>query len=121
MCSPGTTLHDLLLDRFDLDMVQGCGCKQWIEKMNVWGPAGCREHLDEIVRKMLGEAERRKWKLGDKPLLSAVARVGTLTPWGMRFARSWARKLVTEAIERSEQNEKNELEVDVRHHDRTEP
>ena len=100
---PGTALHTILLEQFNLDFFDECGCKQWVEKMNIWGPQGCREHIDEIVRKMLGEAKRRKWKIGDRPLLSAVACVGTRLPLGMAFARTWARKLALEAIERSEQ------------------
>ena len=29
--------------------------------MNAWGPAGCREHLDEIVGWMAEEANKRGW------------------------------------------------------------
>ena len=29
--------------------------------MNRWGPAGCREHLNEIVEWMMDEAKQRGW------------------------------------------------------------
>ncbi len=29
--------------------------------MNAWGPAGCREHLEEIVGWMVEEANKRGW------------------------------------------------------------
>jgi hypothetical protein len=29
--------------------------------MNAWGPAGCREHLEEIVGWMVKEANKRGW------------------------------------------------------------
>ena len=29
--------------------------------MNAWGPAGCRQHLDEIVEWLVDEANRRGW------------------------------------------------------------
>ncbi len=29
--------------------------------MNAWGPAGCREHLDEIVGWLVDEAAKRGW------------------------------------------------------------
>jgi hypothetical protein len=29
--------------------------------MNDWGPAGCREHLNEIVEWMMEEAKKRGW------------------------------------------------------------
>ena len=75
--------------------------------MNEWGPKGCRENLVKIVNALLAEAKRRKWQLEGRPILSKVAKIGTALPGGMIFARSWARKLVLEAIERSEQNEKS--------------
>ncbi len=105
----GTTLHSLLYDRFGVDIVTGCACKAWIAKMNEGGPEWCHKNLDSIVSKMLSEANRRNWQLDGRPLLSKVAKIGTALPWGMAFARTWARKLVLEAIEICErENEKTD-------------
>jgi hypothetical protein len=27
----------------------GCGCNDWIGRMNAWGPSGCGEHREEIL------------------------------------------------------------------------
>ncbi len=105
----GTQLHNLLYDRFGVDIVTGCACKAWIDTMNKGGPTWCRVNIDSIVSKMLSEANRRNWQLDGRPLLSKVAKIGTVLPWGMAFARTWARKLVLEAIEICErENEKTD-------------
>ena len=101
---PGTILHDLLCLRLGVGFSTDCGCKEWVAKMNEWGPEGCREYLESIVDKMLASAEKRNWKLNGRPLLSAAACVGCKCSWGKRYARRWARKLVLEAIERSERS-----------------
>jgi hypothetical protein len=31
--------------------------------MNAWGPAGCREHLNEIVDWLFDEAQQRGWRI----------------------------------------------------------
>lgn len=44
---PGTELHKLL---HQLGFsIGGCSCQKWINKMNVWGVDGCREHRAEII------------------------------------------------------------------------
>lgn len=105
----GNILHDILLYEHNIDMVAGCGCQKWIDLMNAWGPDGCRENHATIVGGLLSEAKRRKWAFNDRPVLSAVAKIGTLLPGGLAFARAWARRIVTEAINRSE----NEITDDV--------
>ena len=61
---PGTILHRKIKERLGEDYEAGCGCEDMVNQMNAWGPAGCRQHLDEIVAKMLDEAKKRpKWKL----------------------------------------------------------
>jgi hypothetical protein len=37
--------------------------------MNAWGPAGCREHLEEIVDKLQKEGQKRGWT---NALLSSI-------------------------------------------------
>lgn len=98
----GTQLHEILYTRFGVDITQDCACKAWIAKMNEGGPEWCRKNIQKIVSKMLSEAKRRKWVLEDRPLLSKLARLGTITPWGIVYAREWARAIVLEAIELSE-------------------
>lgn len=113
----GTILHDLLSDKLGVDAMEGCRCKEWIDKMNVWGPVGSRKYLTKIVNALLAEAKRRQWKLSGHPILTKAAQIGTDLPGGMIFARAWVRRIVLQAITRSEQSE--ESKVDVRRDDRT--
>ncbi len=101
--SVGDILHNLLLARLGVGLTSGCDCAKQIALMNAWGPQGCRENLNRIVGAMLSEAQRRNWKLDRRPLLSAVARIGALVPWGRAYARMWARALVLEAVRRCEE------------------
>ncbi len=107
----GDILHDLLAEKLGVGLKEGCACKAWISQMNVWGPTGSREHLVGIVNALLAEAKRREWKLEGKPILSKVAGIGTTLPGGMIFARAWTRRLVNEAITRSERHEEDKMEL----------
>lgn len=61
---PGTILHRMIKNRTGEDYEAGCGCQSMVRLMNAWGPSGCREHIDEIINKILTEAKNRpKWKL----------------------------------------------------------
>lgn len=61
---PGTILHRKIKERLGEDYEAGCGCEDMVIQMNAWGPVGCREHINEIIAKMLTEAKKRgKWKL----------------------------------------------------------
>lgn len=106
---PGANLHKLLKTRLGAETELHCDCKKWIHRMNAWGPAECCKHIGQVVTALLGEAQRRKWKLDGRPLLSAAARIGTKTPWGMKYARRWARSLVEEAIEMAEKESATKL------------
>lgn len=101
----GNILHDILYNRFGVDISTGCACKVWITQMNQGGPEWCRKNIQGIVGKMLSEAKRRKWVLEGRHVLSRAARLGTMLPWGMDYARKWARGLVLEAIELSERED----------------
>lgn len=70
---PGDYLHEMIKRWTGEDIERGCQCKAWIDRMNAWGPAGCREHLDEIVAHMLSEAKKRGWKLTGMPGAKTVA------------------------------------------------
>jgi hypothetical protein len=86
--------------------------------MNEWGPEGCQERITPIVGALLGEAARRGWALQGRPILSKVARLGIMAPFGIVFARAWARGLVLEAIRLSSKGTSNDegLSVGVRNH-----
>jgi hypothetical protein len=100
----GDILHELLKERIGAKITLDCPCRAIISLMNTWGVGGCRENLDRIVASLIGEARKRKWKFQGRPLLSQAASIGTKLPLGMLFARTWASKLVQEAIEKSERN-----------------
>jgi len=58
---PGTHLHNIILKWIGEAPTQKCGCTSRIRKMNAWGPAGCRKHIDEIVTWLVDEANKRDW------------------------------------------------------------
>jgi hypothetical protein len=58
---PGDFLHDAILKWAGEGPSRECGCTDRINKMNAWGPQGCREHLDEIVEWMKEQAKQRDW------------------------------------------------------------
>jgi hypothetical protein len=70
---PGDYLHAMIRYWTGEDIDHGCQCKAWIDRMNAWGSAGCREHLNEIVAHMLSEAKKRGWKLTGMPGAKTVA------------------------------------------------
>lgn len=58
---PGDFLHDAILKWVGEGPTRECSCKDRINKMNAWGPAGCREHLQEIGDWLVEEAGKRGW------------------------------------------------------------
>lgn len=58
---PGDFLHDAILRWVGEGPTRECGCTDRIVKMNAWGAAGCREHIDEIVAWLVEEATKRGW------------------------------------------------------------
>lgn len=60
---PGSRLSRIIKFLFGQKAVLGCGCTSKINEMNAWGPAGCREHLDEIVDWLTKVATDKKWVL----------------------------------------------------------
>lgn len=58
---PGDFLHDAILKWVGEGPTPECGCTDRINQMNAWGPAGCREHLDEIVGWLVEQATQRDW------------------------------------------------------------
>lgn len=90
---PGDHLHDAIARWCGVQPSEGCGCQSKIAQMNAWGPQGCREHLDEIVR----------WLLEKKPTgrCAAFAKLP-------EKARAWAiRRMVLLAIGKAESDSGN--------------
>jgi hypothetical protein len=58
---PGDHLHSLVRRYFGEQATLGCGCAEWINKLNAWGAAGCREHIDEIAERLLNQADEKGW------------------------------------------------------------
>lgn len=92
---PGTVLHRLLKARYGVKITI-CTCQEWIDKMNVWGPSGCRENIAEIVDHLFDEASTN-------PQVSRVIRIKLAIPIiGPIEGKRQLRNLVTEAIETAE-------------------
>lgn len=85
---PGSELSKLLSAR-GYQTAKGCGCKSKINKMNGWGPDGCRERIDEITDWLVETAKEKGW------ILNVVLK----TPGTASVARNYIHKLVIEAIE----------------------
>ncbi len=90
---PGDYLHERIERWTGEKMTADCPCKDRLRRMNAWGPAGCREHLDEIVVWLVDEAMRRGREPGGSVWLN-------LAGWpGARFV---CRRLVLSAIREAE-------------------
>ena len=99
----GAHLHTIIAREFGAQVIAGCGCQNWINQMNNWGPDGSREHRQEIVARMLDEARKRKWKRENKPLfINAATRMICKTQWGIDYATRYCGTLVDEAISMAE-------------------
>lgn len=57
---PGAELTALLAE-LDIHDTKGCDCKSKARQMDNWGPAGCREHFQEIVDWLRESAKRLGW------------------------------------------------------------
>jgi hypothetical protein len=94
---PGDYLHDFINRWIGKRPNVGCQCKSRIQQMNIWGPVGCKEHLEEIVTWLIEEADKQKWwKYTAK----------------MPFARAALRHVVLHCIRQAE-NYKPESEVSM--------
>ena len=68
---PGTELHKLLM-AFGIRPRKGCGCEDYARQMDVWGVEGCRQRREEILDRLVQEAEKRAL-LGWLPFKRQVA------------------------------------------------
>lgn len=88
---PGTLLVRTLKE-YGYTSKKGCGCDSKARTMNIWGPAKCRERIDEIVGWLTDAAEQEGW-------LEKLA----VSLYGVRYlVERKIRKIVLETIERSE-------------------
>jgi len=117
---PGHQLQRIIARLLGQEAVLGCGCGSMIARMNAWGPAGCREHLDELTDRLVEVATVRQWNLELEPgvnpvavgqpvpqtrrtrLARLVARATAALPGGEGLVRSQCRAMVTLAIRRAE-------------------
>lgn len=52
-----------LLATLEQTKTAGCGCGPMLDKMNAWGPAGCREHRAEIVAHLVKQSKAKSTEL----------------------------------------------------------
>jgi len=78
----GDHLHDLILRWTLAGPTMDCGCACMMTKMNRWGPDGCRQRLDRIVRYLLRQGRKRGWKLATWPGAKLAARQLVLSAIG---------------------------------------
>jgi FkbM family methyltransferase len=92
---PGDVLHGILREEHGFK-VASCRCQEWIDRMNAWGPVGCREHLTEIVDHLYDEASTN-------PQVSHAIRLGLQVPIiGPMEGRRRITAIVRRAIEMAE-------------------
>lgn len=89
-----------LLSALGIEHSQDCRCLDWAERMNAWGPEGCRLARDEIVQHMRASAKSYGWgnlaKAVTKAITTGLAfRLSVTDPYG---------SLVDEAIRMAEQS-----------------
>lgn len=97
----GNQLHDLIAEMFGEAARLGCGCNEWIAKMNVWGPNGCLEHMTAIIDRLVDQITKHEWDT-EIPAMVKLARVGLKIPLGETVIRWRCQALVEEAIRRAE-------------------
>ena len=92
---PGDVLHLILKQRYSAEIAK-CTCQEWIDRMNAWGPSGCREHIEEIVDHLFEEASTNT-------NVSTLIRLALKVPIvGKLEGKRQLRNLVTEAIDMAE-------------------
>jgi len=87
---PGDVLHGILREEHGFK-IASCKCQEWINRMNVWGCNGCREHVEEIVDHLFEEAS-------ENPQVSRAIRIGLNVPIVGAFE---GRRRIRAIVERS--------------------
>ena len=65
---PGTALANMIPD-WAVQFKEGCGCRDMQKKMDKWGPDGCLNRLDLIVKHLLIPA----FKMVPAPMRKVIA------------------------------------------------
>ena len=113
---PGDCLHDAIMKRFGEKPSFHCGCENRIRQMNAWGPAECREHLEEIVSWLIEQAKTHQWvevqqdEDGNEvitkrspPLMARIAKfMAERTKTGELTVAYFCRRMVLGAIKQAE-------------------
>lgn len=89
---PGSHLRILIKEKGYEVKHQGCGCNDKAAKMDLWGPRQCRKNIDEIVSWLEESARGAGW----------LERLAVTAPFVKDYARKEIKKMIIEAIERSE-------------------
>ena len=84
---PGTNLA-IMLRKCGIPVNIGCGCEEWITKMNAWGVEGCYKNRQEIVDRLKEQAS--------KLTTSQIVWTGIMLMW--HGVRPTIGELVDEAI-----------------------
>jgi glycosyltransferase involved in cell wall biosynthesis len=70
---PGTELKKIL-ESYGLQGGEGCGCNAMAQKMNNWGPEGCRKNMSEITAIL--ERNANNWLKADRPNWWTLTKLG---------------------------------------------
>ena len=84
---PGTNLA-IMLKKCGIPVNIGCGCEEWIVKMNTWGVEGCYKNRQEIIERLKEQAS--------KLTTSQIIWTGVMLMW--HGVRPTIGELVDEAI-----------------------
>jgi hypothetical protein len=89
---PGSQLWRLL-QSIGVEHTATCPCLDWAERMNAWGPKGCRLARAEIITHMQASAANYGWgdltKAATKALTTGLAwRLNPLDPYGSLLAEA---------------------------------
>ena len=98
-----------LLEGLGIKHTPTCPCLDWAERMNAWGPAGCRQQADVITAHMRRSARAYGWQSLTKAALKAAAKT---TQWKLNPARPF-RSLLDEAIRRAEAEVRQAFQPDT--------
>lgn len=87
-----------LLEGLGIEHKPSCPCLEWAERMNLWGPVGCRLSRKEIIGHMKSSSKNYGWGDLTKAVVKAIAtglalRLSVTDPYG---------SLLDEAIRRAE-------------------
>ena len=71
---PGTALANMIPD-WAVQFKEGCGCRDMQAKMDKWGPDGCLERMDLIVKHLMTQSDNLipAFKMVPGPMRKVIA------------------------------------------------